>query len=483
MRVAFRADASTRVGLGHVGRCAALAQALHRLGAQTKFVTRRQDLDIADFLATRGLEVEFLTGDVEDDAHETLAALGAEQYDWVVVDHYQLDRRWHEAVEAQNRRVCVIDDLANRPLRGDLLVDHNPSADHRAKYGVHAEEIHRLLGGPRFALLAPVYADAPRYEFDRNVRSIGIFMGGTDPLGLSQLALRACREVAGFTGHVEIASTSANPNLGPLHDLAASMPPASVCVDLRDLAGFFRRHDLQIGAAGGATWERCCIGAPSVAVAWADNHAVVLGALDSLGVSRACWTPAIGELGRLIGSLVDDEESRRAMSLSSRALVDGRGAERVALSLCASQVALRPAAIEDAETAYRWRNDQRTFRFFRHPEPVSWISHRQWWSNAIADESRRLLVAQCGSRDVGSIRFDFSEDAAEISIYLDPELTGLGLGGAMLAVAQAWLASFCPQVNRVIAEVLPNNVASANTFRAAGFAQQSTTLWVWEARS
>lgn len=46
-----------------------------------------------------------------------------------------------------------------------------------------------------------------------------------------------------------------------------------------DLSAFFGRYDLQIGAGGGATWERCFVGAPTLAVAYADNHAPVLAPL------------------------------------------------------------------------------------------------------------------------------------------------------------------------------------------------------------
>ena len=47
-----------------------------------------------------------------------------------------------------------------------------------------------MLGGPRFALLGPAYAEAPRCAPGASVRSIGIFLGGTDPAGLSASALR-----------------------------------------------------------------------------------------------------------------------------------------------------------------------------------------------------------------------------------------------------------------------------------------------------
>ena len=57
------------------------------------------------------------------------------------------------------------------------------------------------------------------------------------------------------------------------------------------MAAFFARHDLQVGAGGGATWERCCIGSPMVALVLAANQSMVVSALDCLGALRAASLP------------------------------------------------------------------------------------------------------------------------------------------------------------------------------------------------
>jgi UDP-2,4-diacetamido-2,4,6-trideoxy-beta-L-altropyranose hydrolase len=145
-------------------------------------------------------------------------------------------------------------------------------------------------------------------------------------------------------------------------------------------------------------------------------------------------------------------------------------------------ISLRPATIDDAAVAHAWRNDARTLRHFRDPEPVSWDQHLGWWRRTLDDVQRRLLIARCGNKAVGSVRFDFTGDSAEISLYIDPELTGLGLGKAMLEASQRWITAQAPRINRVVAEVLPGNTASAGAFRAAGFSPASPQNWNWETR-
>lgn len=338
MNVGLRVDASPSIGLGHVQRCLSLAHALREHGADVHFVTRQLGIDVEAMSTAAGFPCKLLCrGNVglewSIDADNTVAALGSVAIDWLVVDHYDLDARWQSrAGAALNARVAVIDDLGDRKLAAQLLIDHNYAADHRAKYGDQIDEQTLVLGGPRYALLGPAYANHASYAFSENVRSIGIFMGGTDSGNFSALALRACRDAAKFYGPVEVATTHSNPNLEPLKTVATRWPDTKICVDLPNLAEFFARHDLQIGAGGGATWERCCIGVPTLAILVAENQRHVLDPLRVLGVVHAVTDNPLSEelLGREIRHLIDTPAVRRQLARQGRALVDGRGALRVA---------------------------------------------------------------------------------------------------------------------------------------------------------
>lgn len=502
VRVAIRVDASVEIGLGHLARCLSLAQVLRNGGAQVVFVTRDLGLDDKTRIAAAGFECRRLRppagiGCTErsanepaharwahvawrQDAEETIAAVAGDRPDWLVVDHYAFDARWHNAVAGTAARRCVIDDLGDRALHADLLIDHNLADDHRRKYAATGISNARILGGPRFALIAAGYATAPRYDFRDRVASVGIFMGGTDPQRLSELALRSCRELAGFTGPIEVATTSANPALAQLAAACRQHGPAQLLVDAPDLAAFFARHDLQIGAGGGALWERCCIGAPAIAFAFADNQRPAVEALAAAGAVATLVRIDAVALGDAVQRLIDDSAARRLLSTRARALVDGRGAERAALAMLADSVTLSPATGADAELAHHWRNDERTRRYFRDPSPVSLDAHRLWWSRTLASGDQTLLVARCGQVPVGFVRFDDDgHGSAEISYYLDPELTGLGLGSATLRAAQRWIAG-----NRtwacIVARVLDGNAASAQAFAAAGFARVGNHDWHWE---
>ncbi len=339
MKAAIRADASAAIGLGHVKRCLALAQALRGNGATVTFLTRAIDVDSAALVDAEGFaSIVIDAGQATDqaiDAEETLRHRDTFADGLMTVDHYALDAQWHGIVRAASgARLVAIDDLADRLLDVDLLVDHN-LGDLAVKYAGRIGARTVVLGGPRHALLGPSYAAASRHVPRLQVESIGIFMGGTDAANVSAVALEACR-LAGFTGPVEIATTSGNPNLAALRKLAAARPHTTLTLDLPDLAAFFARHDLQIGAGGGATWERCCIGAPTLATIAAPNQAPVLRPLQSLDAVELVESAADGalptarQLAERLAALLADAPRRAMLSSRSRALVDGRGAARVA---------------------------------------------------------------------------------------------------------------------------------------------------------
>ena len=498
MNVAIRVDASRAIGTGHVKRMLSLATALRRGGSTVRFVTRETDIAAAAMIRDAGHDCGILprvdgAGDAgiphaswagvtsAADADDTVASLGDWRADWIVIDHYGFDARWHRrARSASGARIAVIDDLADREIDADLVVDHNHARDHRAKYAA-CGTAQRLLGGPRFALLGPEFASAPRCVVEDIVPSIGIFMGGVDAAGVSADILAAVRS-AGFSGPVELISTSANPGLDDLRARVAVDPAATLSIDLPDLSAFFARHGLQVGAGGGATWERCCIGAPTLLLAVADNQLAVVPALAADKVVAAIDPQAhtdIPAIADALSHLIDDAPRRRDMADRSRALVDGRGAERVAMAMLAPSLAVRPATRADSRTMYLWRNHPETRAVSHDAGEIAFVDHDAWLARALDDPARSLLIAQVGDVPVGVIRFDrTSDDRMVVSLYLDPALHGLGLGRAMLIAGERASADGLD----IVAEVVEGNIGSTRLFESAGYSAMAPGTFVKSGR-
>ncbi|MCG6535333.1 MAG: UDP-2,4-diacetamido-2,4,6-trideoxy-beta-L-altropyranose hydrolase, partial [Syntrophales bacterium LBB04] len=135
MHLCVRADASTQIGMGHIMRCFALADELRIRGVEVSFVCREHAGHLIELIEQEEYPVERLHNpdmeygatfeDIacaawlgiswEQDAAETIAALGKAEPDWLIIDHYSIDSRWEDELRSHAGRIMVIDDLADRP--------------------------------------------------------------------------------------------------------------------------------------------------------------------------------------------------------------------------------------------------------------------------------------------------------------------------------------------------------------------------------
>lgn len=367
MKVAFRADASLQMGSGHVMRCLTLADALKAQGADCHFISREHPGHLLEVIRQRGYKVNSLVAPVQPaqtaiknivnqahsaqqepahtawlgstwqaDAQETAAILAALQLDWLAVDHYALDRRWEEVLAPHYRKLLVIDDLADRPHRCDLLLDQNlgrQPQDYAALVPAHCQ----LLIGPHFALLSPKFAVLRPYSLQRRqtqpaLRHLLITMGGvdrSDATGQVLRALKTCALPADCRITVVMGLTA--PWLQNVRELAAQMPwPTEVVVNVNDMAQRMADSDLAIGAAGSTSWERCCLGLPTLMVVLAENQQLGAQALEAAHAARLIGSVSevSGQLPVAAAELIDSDCQSR-MSLAASAITDGQGVEQV----------------------------------------------------------------------------------------------------------------------------------------------------------
>jgi UDP-2,4-diacetamido-2,4,6-trideoxy-beta-L-altropyranose hydrolase len=484
MNVAFRVDASAVIGLGHLKRCISLAKALRGIGSNCIFLCADLGFESHVLIESEGFPCAVLPAQTnpqfaaesrsgEADVRLSLEALASFTPDWVVVDHYGLDRDWHAAIRNKaGCRIAVIDDLADRDLDCDLILDQNHDDDHFQKYSGRYDRGTICLFGPRYALLDPAYTQAAKYCFSPDIRSVGIFMGGMDAQNVSGQVIEAIK-LARYSGPVEIVTTQCNPALAMLNAQTRKRAKTDISIDLPNLAGFFARHDLQIGAGGSSTWERCCIGAPALLIPFVENHNVVLDSLGKLEVAASVpWGWDVALLAEKIKNAIADIDGRRLQSERGMALVDGEGAVRVAIAMLRDELQLMPATRDDCRQAFNWRNAPSIRAMSHNPDPIEWEPHVAWFSKMLSGTNQRLFVAMVDSRAVGYIRLDLDDYGEEVSFYLDPRLNGLGLGSRMLMAVEQ-----CVLAERIFGTVVDGNDASHKLFDKTGYTRTSDNRW------
>jgi UDP-2,4-diacetamido-2,4,6-trideoxy-beta-L-altropyranose hydrolase len=520
MKVVIRADASARMGTGHVMRCVTLAQALESRGAQPSFVCREHPGSMIAALRKRSWPVAVLPGpegparttqeDYADwlgvpestDAEETIGALANDRPDWLVVDHYSLGTEWEQRLRPHVARLLVIDDLA-RPHQCDVLLDQNYSDDGAARHKDLVPGLCIVLAGPRYALLAPVYASRrqARPERDGTVRRVLVYFGGVDPSNMTGQALTALSAP-------EFAHLAVDLVIGMNHSLrqalerqAAGRPGTSVHGTRPDLADLMVDSDLAIGAGGGTTWERMCLGVPSLVVSIAENQRAACeslaadGFIEYLGDASSV---AAADIHDALKRLLADRDRLERFSSRGRLLVDGQGASRVADVMLGPEgdVMRRRQALRAANACpdgfdtftFAWidrcsadevlalRNMPHVTAQMRSQDPITGSDHARFletYDNA--DRYDFILIDHSRGRYVGAFYLTNLGSSPEIGKYIgDPAYLGKGIARK----ATQRLVDFCRDragLRQLTATTRRDNLRNIALNTGLGFKPAGTT--------
>lgn len=507
--VLFRCDASLSIGSGHVMRCRTLARELQLRGAAVTFLCRRQPGDLIPLLdqefsvlalpkqplaACEGLEGRTLYGawlgcSQATDASQCLEALAETSItnaSWLVADHYGLDASWEVqlltglASGESSPKLLVIDDLADRPHQADLLLDQNffGEATEERYQGLVPPQCRQLLG-PHYALLGPEYAQLhplvpPRTE----LRRVLVFFGGVDPDNLTGRALEALLDPALADLAVDVVLGRQSPHRQAVEKLVARRPHTTLHGPLPSLAGLIGRADLAIGAGGSTTWERSCLGLPSLVVAIAANQLPFSQTLDQAGYLQLLGDAATVTAEQIRTALLARiPESFRGNAATP--LTDGQGASRLAMAMLGAQgaMSLRPATASDEALLLRWANDPQVRENSFSPEPIQPETHHDWFQRGLADPDRLLLIATAADGcPIGQIRFDRQRASSQgtpseatVDLSLDRCARGHGLAAELVRLGLEAMAQRWGSTTDAVAEVLKANTASNACFARSGF--------------
>ena len=492
----IRADASLAMGTGHVMRCLALAQAWQDAGGQAIFAMAATTPAVEERLRKEGFEVVRAPIQVGSgvDAAETAQLANQREASWVVVDGYQFGAEYQAGLKSRSLKVLFIDDNGHAgQYSADLVLNQNAHAN-RDLYR-HRDAFTRLLLGPRFAMLRREFIS--RRSWNREIppvaRRVLVTMGGSDPDNVTKLVGEAILAEGGF--EVTIVVGGSNPHLARLCELVSNSGGSVRLVEnATNMPELIANADVAVAGAGTTTWEMCFLGLPALLIVLADNQHGVAEELNKRGI--------MGKLGRgsnlsgltiatQLRSLADSSGMRREMSERGRALVDGRGAERVVSALTIDTVAIRLVENADCKLLWEWANDPFVRASAFSPETIPWDDHVAWFRRKLNDRNCRVLMAlDRGGVPAGQVRFDkIGSSAADVDITVAARFRGLGYASRLLDLGTNW-AFMEWGVNELNAFVKPMNIASAKAFERAGFIAietvtikgQPATHYVWTAK-
>ena len=343
-KLIIRADASTRMGTGHVMRCIALAQEWQDQGGDVTFLSHCESETLRQRIIDEGFDfipIEKLHPDPSD-LNQALSVLKrlalcsmpyATTSHWLVVDGYHFTPDYQKAIREKGYKLLVIDDMAH-------LVHYN--ADILLNQNIHASSLHyscdddtvKLLGCEYVLLRREFlkYKDWKR-EIPDKAKKILITMGGSDPDNVTLKSIEAIKLFNDPSLEVKIVVGPLNLHVFELRNAMLHSPCSLLCVEnANNMPELMAWADIAISAAGSTCWEMAFMELPMVLIVTGDNQKGIAACLDETGAANSLgWFSEVSVLNmsRFLNYMCQDHKMREMMSLQGNKLINGNGTSRV----------------------------------------------------------------------------------------------------------------------------------------------------------
>ncbi|MEP1859219.1 MAG: UDP-2,4-diacetamido-2,4,6-trideoxy-beta-L-altropyranose hydrolase, partial [Kangiellaceae bacterium] len=463
-------------------RCLALADGLKSDGHRIKFVMRPQLGDLTKLINSRGFEVALLPKlktlvtpkhqadydawlqvSQEQDSLNFIELI--EQADLVIVDHYGIGIDWENRIIAHFQcQLAVIDDLL-RSHSCDLLIDQT--------LGRKPDEYRNLvvpqsciLTGSEYALLKKDFSRIRKRALNKSNQSphkILITMGGIDSLNVTTKVLEALIDYksssSSFSDNIEFISVVINPQSPSYQQVIEVINPHLGFIKQFDfvdnMAELMLEHTLSIGAPGATSWERACLGLPSVIIPLAENQREVCQALvercsaikvelkDLSNNEDQTFSSALTEL-------INNYEVYRRNALL---ICDGLGVKRLQAQFRRLAESTEPnsrkngrffrcrlAEQADVELVFLWQKLPETRRFALNPKIPSYKEHVAWMEAKLNSTDNYFYIIEVRKtnnevQQAGVLRLDKIDKCSGllVSVFIEPEQHGKGLAGQALS--------------------------------------------------
>jgi len=265
--ILFRADSSSTIGTGHIMRDLVLAAQYKE--ANITFAVQALQGNINHKIEEQGYTIEVLDS---NDLEELDALIKRLNIEMIIIDHYSIDEAYEKQLKVNNPvlKIMVLDDTYEKH-HCDILLNHNIYADadkYRGLVSDHCE----LRCGEKYTLLRDEFLQAKKEHPTKSSTQANIFiaMGGTDVANLNIEILGQLRTFQNI--HVDLITTSANPNLEQLKDHLRNSNWITLHIDTTKMATLLAKSDLAIVTPSVTLNEVWYMNVPFIAIQVAENQ-------------------------------------------------------------------------------------------------------------------------------------------------------------------------------------------------------------------
>ncbi len=320
-------------------RCFALAEVIKNLNFNVYFISKEIKGNIIKNIENDGYKVFTLDSKAikspkqrwKIDAAKTTKIIQRfkNEKNLLLVDNYELSKMWETSVKPVVDKIIVIDDFSNRSHNCNLFIDQNLHTNTKERNKKNPKNCKKLLG-PKYAMLRKEFVEGRRTvkRISGKINRILISFGGSDE---KNQTLKVIKKIVDEKINVDVIVGEPNKNKTKIKKICSRMENFTYYQQPKNIAKIMKKADLAIGAGGIITWERCCLGLPSIVAIVSKNQEDATNAVSKKG--------CLINLGR-VEQLTSEDYLNAIRNLNSRKLirmhkkclelVDGKGTERVA---------------------------------------------------------------------------------------------------------------------------------------------------------
>jgi len=328
VRMVVRCDGDASVGLGHVVRCLALADELREThGCGITFAMASGEPGMA-LVRENGFPIAAKPTDINEG--DWLDELMEQQQPAVLLLDLRSDlprgklRSWRQS----GVLIATIDDPSDRRLEADLAfyppVPQVKELDWRGFAG-------ELYMGWEWVILRNSFAG--RSSSPGTPPRILVTMGGSDPAGLTLLAIRALDTLEHRFEATVVTGSGFAHTMQLFELIAQTRRTFQVEHNVRDMAELMETANLAVASFGVTAYELATMAVPTVLVCLTADHAHSASSLVEERIAEVCGTyplVTVEGIARSVRGLIENPDLPQQMRINAHGLLDGRGAARVA---------------------------------------------------------------------------------------------------------------------------------------------------------
>ncbi len=332
LKVAIRADGGSKIGMGHITRCLALAEELKDENCDITFITKNIEAVTKKLIEEKFKFIALSVLQTEEIIYMKEKIKG---FDILITDSYDIDFKYLDEIKKRGIFLVTVDDLnLLESYPSDIVINGNIYAEDLNYTSTYGQT--KFLLGTKYTLLRKEFRNIPPKEIKDTLENILITMGGSDPNGFTLKILEIIKDRKDLKIDVVIGASFEDKLVNEINELIKRSGNISTYHDVnaKIMKELMIKADIAISAGGSTLYELAAAGVPTLAIIAADNQI--------RNVEYMSKAECILNLGfevnkdmliKNFNKLLYDDVKRREISLKCQKLVNGNGAK-----ICANKI-------------------------------------------------------------------------------------------------------------------------------------------------